>query len=328
MQTKSNNTKISQVDNLIQTFFDLGNGQAKLVIEDKAAKIPSAYALEEPQGQLSTKTGARLKPKAFNATVGQQSYWFGQDVLNGDCFKGVGNAKLLPQYIHTIFTGALLAWCSQHKVNPKAAFDNKVLAISVLMPPELYQDASTRKAHQKAFGEAFKHRIGVHVQTDKHPTFQLMTRLERIAPETLIYYHALKVKAAKYIVVIDAGYGTLDIAIYRIGTDQPIATKSLNKGVLHGIKSDLSINALECELIAGKDLQRLDSYFNQVLLFVQQLTRSIDGPTTEYHLIGGAVNLMTNEAREMFKLGLNNLIFGDEYSNVRALANLKAGEQC
>lgn len=309
--------KSPDFNNLIPVGFDPGNGFAKIALLGKVAKLPANFSYTQPDGELSAKTLARIKPKAFSIIADGRELWFGLDSLSNGNGRAIDQAKYHADYLRPLFAASLVQWFKQHRQSPDM-LDGKRLNVVASMPPELYQDKATRTKTERAYAETFNHRIDWQVKNSQVDTFQLFTQFQQVTPETLTYMSVNLAKAG-YTVVFDLGYGTLDIAIFAAGSDVPVMTKSLNKGLLHAFSSinALAVNQVELDILRSKSYDRLNDYFNEVRTIVQTVTRKLPEPLKLVG-IGGGVNLMSKAARDSFNLAFSGLIFKDEFTNARA----------
>lgn len=314
-----------QLNTLIPCGFDPGNGFAKICLFGKVAKIPANFAYEEPQGQLSGKTLARTKAKAFSLIKKDQILWFGLDSLDNGTGKEIDQGKYNPDYLRDLFAASLVQWFKQHRESVTILEGHK-LNIVASMPPELYQDRTRRNRAERVYREAFKHRIDWQVKNSLVDTFQLFTQFYQVVPETLTYMAVNQAKT-DYTAVFDLGYGTLDIAIFKAGQQVPLLTKSLNNGLLHTFSSLDTLNVYQAELtiLRSKDYNLLDGYFAEIKTIVQTITRKLPPDNTTVVGIGGGINLMSKRTRASFDRSFDNLTLKDEYVNVRANHTVAGG---
>lgn len=300
---------------------DPGNGTWNIRISGKGATVVAGYSTAEPSGKISTSTGSELKAKAFPVSYADQTFWFGPDVLrSSDLIRGINEAKLNDTYLRTMFAGALSAWAKQHKISHDV-LDSLPLHIHALMPAQMYQ-GNSKNQYTRAFSSAFTHNVGFWIEYEYKrlsKKVQIMPQFKAMHPESIVYYQSIASSVkAEYSVIVDMGLGTFDILIFKRGATAPIRTSSLNEGILNALQNQPDINLAENELFSGE--LKLPAYFNQRLQKLQAATGPIIGKA-EYHVIGGAVNLMDAADKSQWQDVLKSVMWGDQYSNVTALSN-------
>lgn len=301
---------------------DFGNGFEKICIDYKVSKIPSAYSLTKPEGAVSGKTGARLKPKTFSLTIEDSVLWFGLDVLGTATIRELDAAKYDPRHIRVLFAAVLVKWLKQHGLNPDILNRLKIVCS---MPPQEYQDSQARAFAEKAYKAAFTPRQSPwFIRSNHFDTFRLRTVYGGLMPETISYMRTNRhIKTAGFIVLVDIGYGTVDYVIYNgQNLAKPLLVSSQNNGLIQLFTemNDVDFNRAELALLRHEEtLVRANVHLNQIKNKLTTITRTLAKRTDQVNIVflGGGCKLMTKEFKANVKRIFGNVLFKDEFENVR-----------
>ena len=301
--------------------FDPGNRAGKLVVKGQKSKVNLFFAAKQPQGRLNDTTLKTTKAKAFWLQVGDIAGWVGEDALSQRGISELDEAKYTTEYLKSAFSASVVQWMISRKVSPETVEASR-FNIVASMPPEKYQDGKIRAEAASAFSEAFAPDLNWHVKTDVFPTFRIYTCYKNLVPETLVTAKSV-LKDGKITVVVDFGYGTLDLAVFNGRDEVPKITNSYNMGLFHAYSelSPLNINGVELDIWREKDWSRLDGYFSEAKRTIEAATRRIPNECLNVVIIGGGTKAMSPYAKKSYKKTWANVSYKDEFAN--ALANYR-----
>ncbi len=299
---------------------DLGNGWPKIVLDNKASKIPNWSVSNEPKGQLNAKTMIAAKPMAFSLEIDGNVRWFGQDTLSLPGYQEIDSDKLKPEYIRMMFKATLYRWLSQHKIAPEWLADKR-LNVVCGMPPELYQDRLDRNKAEKVYRYVFDEKRPQYIKLPNKPAIAYFTafgsgKQAGLRPETLVW-RAVHKQQPGFTLLVDLGYGTSDLCLLHKDKELPIKTVSLNNGLLHSHNEINPINPWISELGTMRG-DRPTHYANVTKSKIRQVARQIN--LAQLVIFGGGVHLLDAETLRDLKGYADVASLGrgyDEFSNAR-----------
>jgi hypothetical protein len=300
---------------LISAGLDLGNGWPKLVVNNKASKIPNWSIENAPKGALNSKTMLTAKPMAFPLEIGGQVRWFGQDTLSLSGHQEIDQDKLKPEYIRTMFKAVLWRWLNQHRVEPEW-LSGKRLNIVCGMPPELYQDRQARSKAEKVYRHVFNQNKPDYIKKPTEPAIAFFTAFGSLKPETLVWAAVNHLKPG-YTLLIDLGYGTSDLCLLKKGYNGPVSTVTLNNGLLHSHHETNPIRPWEAELNVMRGILPIN-YANITKAKIRQVARQIN--LAQLVVFGGGARLLDTETVKDLRSYARVVSIGkgyDEFSNAR-----------
>lgn len=311
---------------LVAAGYEAGNGFSKLCIGGKVSKIPAGYALFEPQGAVSAKTGARVKAKAFHLQVGEKALWFGQDALGAGLVLEIDGHKYDPKHIRLLFAANVVKLAKQHKLDPAAL---GILRVVCSMPPEQYQDARLRAQAETAYKAAFTVKNPWYVRSNLFETFRLQTVFGGLEPEAASYVRVNQTKPG-FTVICDLGYGTVDYCVFREGGTTPLVAKSQNNGLVQVYTKIDEVDQNQAELTVlreGDEQGYLLAYFNSIKNKLASVVRVLpQGGRISVVVIGGGVKLMPQAVKQSWRAAFGGIVFKDEFTNVRSNWELAKNE--
>jgi len=307
---------------IIPTGLDFGNGFIKICIGDLVSKIPSCYSLSQPRGQLTDDLITR-KPISFSLLVDNRQLYFGQDVLSEQVKREIDMLKHKPEHIRILFKAVLYQWIKEH--NGLETIKDKRLRLVCGMPPELYQDRQKRLQVEKVYKGVFEQNKPDYIKYAKDiDAVPFFTSFGSLKPETLSYYVSAKVQLG-YTLICDIGYETIDLCLFYHTSDKPISTVSQNNGLLYAYERSnvAEPNIAELNVLRKTNLPEL--YLNSIKIKIVGMLRKLQNQRQPINLviIGGGAKLFNDEARRDFKSLVDNVTFGDEFSNVRYFERIK-----
>jgi len=294
---------------------DLGNGWPKIVLDNKASKIPNWSTGNEPKGQLNAKTMIAAKPIAFPLEIDNVVRWFGQDTLSLPGYQEIDQDKLKPDYIRMMFKAVLYRWLDQHRINSEWLADKR-LNVVCGMPPELYQDRQARNKAERVYRHVFDEKRPQYIKVPDKPTIAYFSAFSGLKPETLVWRAVNKQKLG-FTLLVDLGYGTSDFCLLDKDTELPIKTVSLNNGLLHSHNENNPITPwlAELETMRGNEPA---NYANITKSKIRQVARQIK--LAQLVVFGGGVHLLDSETLKDLKSYASMVSLGrgyDEFSNAR-----------
>jgi len=294
---------------------DFGNGWIKVCLNGKASKIPNWSISSEPKGRLNEKTMLTVKPVAFPLEISGNTQWFGQDTLSIAGHQEIDQDKLKPDYIRMMFKASLLRWLDQHRVNPEWLSDKR-LNVVCGMPPELYQDRMARSRAEKVYRFIFNQNKPDYIKQPNKPGMTYFTAFGGLKPETLVWRGVNKPRNG-FTLLVDLGYGTSDLVLLHSGQEMPIATTTLNNGLLHSHHETNPVRPWEAELSVMRG-DKPANYANVTKAKIRQVARQIS--LVQLVVFGGGVQLLDAETIKDLKGYAENVTLGrgyDEFSNAR-----------
>ncbi len=304
--------------------FDLGNGAAKISLDEKVASVISGYAKEMPLGELNNKSMLLSSPKAFGLEIDNENLYFGRDILSGQMVKYIDKRKYTkPQYLMLLFKAALYQWSKQPTTDINLLQENR-LNIVAGIPPAAYQDRSYRLMVEKAYKGIFDHNKPNYIKPVGRPAIPFFTSFGGVKPETLSLYLALRKLKTGYTIVIDMGYGTFDYALFNSEKIDPEATKTVKNGLLHAYGEMNPTNSYSSELDTLRGIAIPAMYLNKIELKIFEVLRVVQNFNQPIHLdlIGGGVKLLSADTIKDFKSEVASLWLGDSYTNARCFEKL------
>lgn len=305
------------VNNSEPVGFDFGNSICKVCIRGKVAKIPAAYAIKEPQGQILP-SGFEAKVNAFSLLFDKTKLWFGQDVLSGPVIQELDETKYDKFYISVLFRAVLYEWSHRHKIDLNSLGKMNIVTS---MPPGVYQDRLLHKqaelAYKKAFNRGQSH---MKILDGKHVA-QIITHFGGMERESVGAY-SKSIGQGLFTLVIDLGSGTNDYSLFN-GSDKPIYTATDNSGFLHTYAEMNPTRPSLAELIVLRDKknppQEINLHFNAIKKKIVMLKRTLKAPIGKIIVIGGGATLMKQSPTIKAEFSqLAPLSIRDEYENARS----------
>jgi hypothetical protein len=300
---------------LIPAGLDFGNGWIKIALDNKASKVPNWLTYTEPKGALNSKTMLFAKAMTFLLEINGAGIYFGQDTLSLPGCQEIDQDKLKPEHIKTMFKAVLFRWLNQHRVDSKWLSDKR-LNVVCGMPPELYQDRQARNKAEKVYKHVFNQNKPDYIKQPDKLGIAFFTAFGGLKPETLAWRATNKMKPG-FTLLVDLGYGTSDLCLLHHAEKMPVATTTINNGLLHSHHETNPTRPWEAELnvMRGK-LPR--NYANVAKSKIRQVARQID--LAQLVVFGGGVRLLDKNTLKDLQSYAETVSCGkgyDEFSNVR-----------
>lgn len=311
--------------------FECGNGFAKVCLarqpgeKPRVAKVVAAYSLKRPPGLINSKSGLENDPRAFALWVDGDALWFGSDVLGGQVIRELDENKYNPDHIALLFRAALYQWGKQHKVD---LADLGKLNVVCSMPPGSYKDRGLNRKASLAYQRAFNRRQSHLKIKDERGAVQVITQYGGLAREAVGYMTGAT--AADLTLTVDIGYGTVIYVLFN-GRPEPIQMKTDNSGLLHAYLeiNGVAPNLAELNVLREKGNlpDEVKMHFNAIKNRVQSFKRAyVDHTLRKITFIGGGASLMTARIKASFRQMAPEVVFKDEYVNVRSNWALAEGQ--
>lgn len=316
--------------------YDHGNTHCKGYIEIdgkvKTVSIPNGYSFDEPSGEISAE-GRELKAKTFPMTFTRDGkdwvLWFGQDVLGDISIQKIGGQKYNPDYLSVMFRATMFAWSAKHKIPLKELEELGRLDIVASMPPGSYQKHPLNKKAHQAYTDTFngnpRHKSALMwVRSPGKKSAQINTNFVALTQECALWGETAPRKAEKdeFVLVIDLGGGTTDLAIYN-GSKVPIRVFTDKVGLLHTFSRMNPGNPAAAMLETLRHKKSLPkpviSYFDKIESKVQ-LSVTDRLPVQKIYIIGGGAALMKGNkpVTDSFMTLAPTVIIKDEFANAEA----------
>ena len=300
------------------TGLDAGNSSFIVSINGKAAKVPAAYAIVRPLGQI--KNGKETAPKSFSLVIDNKTLWFGADVLTSPAFRGLDEDKLDPKHLSILFRAVLYEWSRRHKI--KLSTLGK-LNVVCSMPPSPFANRKANAKAMAAYKATFNRRQShMWVRDGSKVKAQIVTQFGGLEREAATYAIQQQQQAKTPVsMVADLGYGTSDYVVME-GPEIRV-TKSWPTGMLHTFERMNPGNPYqaEAEILRDKTSMPPDLalYYSERREEITRIKRVIPREIRKITIIGGGAARMTPDIKSIFRGLADQVLFGNEYAN--ALAN-------
>lgn len=291
---------------------------------DAHASTPSGYMIEKPTGPYDEKRMMNREPNAQQIVVNGKSIWVGIDTLTNRAIRPIDGAKYSKDHLRILFSAGLAEWIKKHKVTVPPTLR---LSVACGMPAERFQDATLRKAAEKAYRAAFKVNNADQWRiTINGKQVRLLPESIQLNPETTHYGSVSRLDPG-YTIVLDCGHGTVDAVVFHSSQPaKPLTVKSFNVGLAHAFDD---LNAVRMEtpellLIRGElDSSCLDPYLAQIQSIAMLYTRKLEEKRQpiKVRIIGGLPHLLSKEQKDRFSIGAK-YVFGDSSENAKMFCAL------
>lgn len=275
---------------LIPAGLDFGNGWIKIVLDNKASKIPNWAIEKQPKGALNKKTMIQSKPICFPLDT-DKTRWFGQDTLSLPGYQKIDSDKLKPEYIRMMTKAVVCRWLSQHRIENEWLSHIR-LNVVCGMPPELYQDRQERNEAEKVYRHVFNQKQPYYIKQPNKTAIPFFTSFGGLKPETLAWAAVNKLKAG-YTLLVDLGFGTSDFCLFHDEEELPISTITLKNGLLHSHYETNVNKPWEAELNTMRGSLPIN-YSNITQAKIIRVTRQIT-PLAQLVIFGGGVQLLDED---------------------------------
>lgn len=309
---------------------DLGNGFVNVSILGCVAKIPAAYTSVRPKGAISSKSGNRLRDKAFSQIVDGNEYWFGVDVLGSSSIvRELDTFKYKPGHIRAMWVGVLAQWAKQHKVNLS---DLPLIKVVCGMPAELHADSQVRKSAVSAYRRGVKSLKGSDPSQDNRLVIsgkRISSQFSLIVPEAASYGQVRNFNP-DYMIVHDMGYGTDDTCLFKKGQKEPLVRLTEANGMVTLYATqNVNHNLAELAYIRKQgDNQALQAHINSSKNRLQLLHRRLPDNqknNTGLTILGGGAVMANGAFKTELQQVFNPVIVKDEYETARIFEDIGRG---